>query len=167
MGDTLRYTLKDLHFNTTYHFRIDAFDVSGNRSALSKQVNAQTENNSGPVITSLDGNATVLRMHEQKSPGFPPPIRTVMPGPTPSVVVPRIGLEQYHHCYHNRKQGAAGKYNAILKVEDLYLAQAQPRKYHTRYYQTPHPGCWVRPTMCILGYWSSGNAYTDRLFHRR
>lgn len=129
VGDTLRYTLKDLHFNTTYHFRIDAFDVSGNRSALSKQVNAQTENNSGPVITSLDGNATVLRMHEQKSLRFsvsdPDGHAWTYSFSGGSGAASASSANSIITVTITGNKAAAGKYNAILKVEDLYLAQAQ------------------------------------------
>ena len=124
VGDTLQFTLTGFDFGTAYNFRVDAYDFSGNRSDLSDQVTAVTEQNSNPVITALDGTSVILKMHEQKTLRF-------------SVVDP--DGHDWTYAFQGGSQAAAasrsndiitvtftgnkaseGLYQAFLEVEDTF-----------------------------------------------
>ena len=64
VGDLIETTISNLDFDSQYYFAIVAYDFSGNYSALSPQVNAKTERNNPPVITSNGESSYELSSHE-------------------------------------------------------------------------------------------------------
>lgn len=63
-GDLIEVDVKDLDFETTYYFVVNAFDFSGNFSGLSPQFSATTLSNHPPVIQVIDSADVVMKAHE-------------------------------------------------------------------------------------------------------
>jgi len=63
VGNTMTRTL-ELDFETTYHFRIVAFDFLGNASTASSEITVTTGANTPPTVTATDGTELTLHYHE-------------------------------------------------------------------------------------------------------
>ncbi|MFA5444011.1 MAG: S8 family serine peptidase [Bacteroidales bacterium] len=124
VGDTLHLTLTGFDFGTAYNFRVDAYDFSGNRSDLSDQVTAVTEQNSDPVITAMDGNSVILKMYEQKTLRF----SVSDPDGHPWTYAFEGGSQAAKAARSNDvitvtftgNKASEGRYNAFLEVEDTF-----------------------------------------------
>lgn len=69
-GAELEVEVADLDFNTLYYFMVNAFDFSGNFSALSPQLTVTTLANNPPVITVKDSTDVTMKAFRTVNLGF-------------------------------------------------------------------------------------------------
>lgn len=67
VGATFEATVDDLEFETKYYIAVTAYDVSGNTSELSSQINLTTEINNPPIITTSDETTFEVKAHEVRT----------------------------------------------------------------------------------------------------
>jgi hypothetical protein len=63
-GDQFEAQVDGLDFNTQYYFAVNAYDFSGNVSALSSQITRTTLSNKAPIITVLDSTNVTLKAYQ-------------------------------------------------------------------------------------------------------
>lgn len=64
VGDTMSGTLEDLDFEADYYVAVSAFDFRRNYSAFSPVLDAKTEGNNAPVVTTLYDGDFKVKSHE-------------------------------------------------------------------------------------------------------
>ena len=63
-GDTFEAKIVDLEFSTDYYIAVSAYDLGGNFSILSNEINLTTGSNNPPSISTNDQTSFTLRSHE-------------------------------------------------------------------------------------------------------
>lgn len=63
-GESFEAVIDDLEFNKKYYLSVDAYDLSGNRSAMSQLKETTTGSNSKPIVTPGEEIVVVLKSHE-------------------------------------------------------------------------------------------------------
>ena len=126
VGDTMTAVLPGLEFETNYNVFVDAYDASGNRSALSPRFSFQTGSNGVPVITPVNGNSITLRGFETRSLAFiisdPDGHDMTWALENPSEAITGILSDKTITLTINATKLAPGTYQGRLNVSDVYGA---------------------------------------------
>jgi subtilisin family serine protease len=129
VGETMQADIKGLDFESTYYFAVNAFDFSGNFSALSPQVTVATTANNAPAITVLDSAQVLMKAHETvvlRFGGADPDghglLWRIAPSPAEVSLVTLEGSNA--QLTITGAQAAPGTHHLTLTLEDEYGASA-------------------------------------------
>ena len=130
VGDTFEATVEGLDFETQYYIAVSAYDISGNLSPLSSQINVTTKINNPPVITTSDATSFEVKAHQTHI------IRFIGTDPDNHEITwsldPEIqGIELIDLGKGNAQLSVSGtkttpgKYNTDVVLTDMYNAQVK------------------------------------------